>query len=44
MAGYRSVRERKVRSSDRGRVGEEGGKKAVQNKIVIQSEGKQRAE
>lgn len=42
MAGYRSVRERKVRTSDRGRVREEE-KKGVQNKIVIQREGKQRA-
>lgn len=36
------VSERKVRTSDRGRVREEG-KKGVQNKIVIQREGKQRA-
>lgn len=36
------VSERKVRTSDRGRVGEEE-KKGVQNQIVIQREGKQRA-
>lgn len=36
------VSERKVRTSDRGRVREEE-KKGVQNQIVIQREGKQRA-
>lgn len=36
------VSERKVRTSDRGRVGEEE-KKGVQNQTVIQREGKQRA-